>query len=278
MKYHRVVFPESCYFSRFVEEIYCLSNSGKQTGQETCAVNGNIGISFSLNGYTQIKDGNQWTRAPRVFTFGMSEKPRYFKKSQNYREITISFRGHQLRHFVRESMTHLGKGKIVDAHDLFPSDQVDRLCDAFRSTDDDQKIYSLVNDFLKSCFQPLKHSNRLNVADRMISSGKASSVQGLAQQLDVSSATLRNNFRDHVGLSPKSLIRISRVNRVLRHRPLKKTNFTQLAHQMGYFDQAHFVNEFRNVMGVSPKKYFRNEDLVFDFYNYGRWISNKLHA
>lgn len=277
MNYRRIDFSDTHCFSEFVQEIYCLKHSGKHEGQETCAVNGNIGLSFSLRGSTRIEENDTWIQAPRVFTFGMADKPHYFRTTPDYKELTISFRAHQLRHFVRESMSHLGKGKIVDAYDLFPRQHLDQLYESLCRTDDTHQIGLLVDEFLRASFQPRRNSKRLQLAHQTIWKGDADSVKGLASRLNVTTATLRNDFRDNIGLAPKTLIRISRINRVLQHRPTEQFNFTDLALQMGYFDQAHFVNEFRHVIGVSPKKYFQNKELIFDFYNYGRWINNTLH-
>jgi AraC-like DNA-binding protein len=66
-------------------------------------------------------------------------------------------------------------------------------------------------------------------------------------------------FEDEVGLTPKRFCRVRRFQRVLRRiatgRPFEWAN---LALSCGYYDQAHFINDFRAFSGISPTTYLRD--------------------
>lgn len=87
----------------------------------------------------------------------------------------------------------------------------------------------------------------------------------LEQETGYSPRHLARLFRTRCGLSPKGLIRILRVNSAARRmqRP-GACSLTQLAQELGYFDQAHFIHEFRAVCGVTPGAYRAG---LSDFYN-----------
>jgi AraC-like DNA-binding protein len=74
-----------------------------------------------------------------------------------------------------------------------------------------------------------------------------------------------------MGRPPKELISILRMNKILKSRPNPAMSLTDLCYQHGYFDQAHFIHEFKEVLGMTPSQYFNNQSLAFDFYNSGRW-------
>lgn len=80
-----------------------------------------------------------------------------------------------------------------------------------------------------------------------------------------SSRHLARLFRNRCGLSPKGLERILRINaaagRMGRERSL---SLTRLAQELGYFDQAHFIHDFKTVCGVTPGTYRAGSS---DFYN-----------
>ena len=63
-------------------------------------------------------------------------------------------------------------------------------------------------------------------------------------------------FRRDVGMTPKLFCRVRRFQRVLQRitsgRPV---NWADVALDCGYFDQAHFIHDFRNFSGVNPTKY-----------------------
>ncbi|WP_411021779.1 helix-turn-helix domain-containing protein, partial [Salmonella sp. s11597] len=64
---------------------------------------------------------------------------------------------------------------------------------------------------------------------------------------------LERLFRSRIGISPKWVIRRFRVQeaalRLARGEPL---DLTALAHALGYFDQSHFIREFRSQVGRTP--------------------------
>lgn len=92
----------------------------------------------------------------------------------------------------------------------------------------------------------------------------------LAMETGYSSRHLARLFRERCGLSPKSLQRILRVNSAARRmQQPENVSLTHLAQELGYFDQAHFIHDFRAVCGVTPGTYraelsnFYNEPLKF---------------
>lgn len=89
--------------------------------------------------------------------------------------------------------------------------------------------------------------------------------KSLSAETGYSSRHLARLFRERCGLSPKGLQRILRVNSAARlmQRP-GGGSLTQLAQELGYFDQSHFIHDFRAVCGVTPGGYRTG---LSDFYN-----------
>lgn len=61
-------------------------------------------------------------------------------------------------------------------------------------------------------------------------------------------------FRSEVGLSPKAYLRVRRLQAVLRALNTP-TQGAAIAADLGYFDQAHLVREFRAFTGITPTQY-----------------------
>ena len=77
----------------------------------------------------------------------------------------------------------------------------------------------------------------------------------LAQKLWLSKRVLEYEFQEQVGLPPKLYSRITRFNSVMTGIKNKKiTDWQDLASKYNYFDQAHFINEFKRFSGSSPSK------------------------
>jgi AraC-like DNA-binding protein len=63
-------------------------------------------------------------------------------------------------------------------------------------------------------------------------------------------------FKQHVGMTPKLFCRVRRFQEVLRRiTGGKPVNWTGVALDGGYFDQAHFIHDFRAFSGINPSKY-----------------------
>lgn len=77
-------------------------------------------------------------------------------------------------------------------------------------------------------------------------------ITELARQVGVSDRTLRSQFYDHIGCSPKEYIRLVRLQQVAYQMRYSQNSLTDIAHDNDYFDQAHFIHEVRNITGMSP--------------------------
>lgn len=92
---------------------------------------------------------------------------------------------------------------------------------------------------------------------RCLQGGGPGTIAALADELPIGQRRLERLFKHHVGLSPK---RYARLLRIARSRELIKrggaaVSLTDTAHEAGYFDQAHFIHDFKAVTGVTPGGY-----------------------
>lgn len=86
----------------------------------------------------------------------------------------------------------------------------------------------------------------------------ALSIRALSEYIGISQNHLLTQFKRMVGISPKALARLYRLKYVLHSiNPARSVDWTRIAHQADYYDQAHFVNDFRTFTGHSPHDYLR---------------------
>lgn len=84
-------------------------------------------------------------------------------------------------------------------------------------------------------------------------------MKELAQRLNISDSRLEKRFRTVVGASPKKYATIVRVRSAIQNRH-RNPSLTSLAHDAGYFDQAHFSRDFKTFTGLTPQQFFNNND------------------
>lgn len=109
----------------------------------------------------------------------------------------------------------------------------------------------------------------------ILRSGGRQPVESLAENMGISLRKLDRTFNTRVGLPPKTLCRIVRFQRVFKmlEREDRAPNWVQIALECGYYDQAHFVKEFREFAGKAPTFYFADQNVMSEHFAAGSQLS-----
>ncbi|HEV3459075.1 MAG TPA: helix-turn-helix domain-containing protein [Thermoanaerobaculia bacterium] len=87
-------------------------------------------------------------------------------------------------------------------------------------------------------------------------------VEDLAQAVSLGRRSLERLFREYVGPSPKWVIRQYRLQAAADEAAKGKVaNWSRLASELGYADQAHFIRDFRAILGATPTEFARQAAL-----------------
>jgi AraC-like DNA-binding protein len=90
---------------------------------------------------------------------------------------------------------------------------------------------------------------------------EAPGVRELARRMGRSVRTMQRVFAEEVGLSPKALLRIARVQRALALARIEPPlRWITIAARAGYHDQSHFVREFKALVGCLPSAFRPDPD------------------
>jgi AraC-like DNA-binding protein len=81
-------------------------------------------------------------------------------------------------------------------------------------------------------------------------------VRDVSDDLGLLPRTLTRRFRDQTGLTPKLFARVRRLQRVVAAvEPGRPADWARLAAEHGYCDQAHLIDDFRDLAGITPGGY-----------------------
>jgi len=102
-----------------------------------------------------------------------------------------------------------------------------------------------------------------SVLDKINSTSGDIRIQELADETGYSARHINNQFRKHIGISPKLFTRIVRFHRSFNEiRRSTQLDFAFLAEDSGYYDQAHFINEFREFALRTPSQFVYTSQAV----------------
>jgi len=98
------------------------------------------------------------------------------------------------------------------------------------------------------------------------------SVEELSSYFDISVRQIERIFKKELGLTVKLFIRIIRLRNTRdKISSLKVDTLTNTAYDNGFFDQAHFIKEFKSFMSETPKNYYSNKLQMAKELNYKKY-------
>jgi AraC-like DNA-binding protein len=107
---------------------------------------------------------------------------------------------------------------------------------------------------LEQLSKPLERHAAVAFAVNRLAAG--ASVSRVVEQTGFSQRRFIQLFSEEVGLTPKLFSRVSRFQKVIRTaHSVDEINWVQVALDCGYYDQPHFVHDFRSFAGITPSEY-----------------------
>ncbi len=144
-------------------------------------------------------------------------------------------------------------------HQVFGVDST-ALEQAILGQEDEPSMVALVETFLRERLPERDEQVELvnRIVDFMVAEHMAARVDDVAAQFHLSARTLQRLFRQYVGVNPKWVIQRYRLQvaaeQLVR---VEEPCAAGLAADLGYFDQAHFIKDFKTVVGQTPSEYAR---------------------
>ncbi|HEY3769885.1 MAG TPA: helix-turn-helix domain-containing protein [Candidatus Angelobacter sp.] len=91
---------------------------------------------------------------------------------------------------------------------------------------------------------------------RILEERDIKTVDDLVEKTGIGKRTLQRIFSEYVGATPKWVIRRYRLHELVeKFNSGSSANWADLALELGYFDQAHLINDFKSIVGYSPTQY-----------------------
>jgi AraC-like DNA-binding protein len=137
------------------------------------------------------------------------------------------------------------------------------VCSKLRETSSATQMISLAEEYLlKNISSSRINLYYLNRAAEIIRQRKGNiSITELSGKVYISTRQLEREFRQKLGISPKSYMRIARLNEVNRKiQNGERVDLTSISYAAGYSDQAHFIRDFRQFTGESPKVFISKKE------------------
>jgi len=172
------------------------------------------------------------------------------------RVFGVKFRPGGFRPFYNAPVAKLAD-RIVPASRIFGKDLEAFEEIALSSAKESDKV-SAADTFFLARLPELDPAIALasKLVDHILQEPEIKTVDDLARHAGMGKRSLQRLFSEYVGASPKWVIRRYRLHELIeKFNSGGKLDLPQLALELGYFDQAHLINDFRSIAGFSPTEY-----------------------
>jgi AraC-like DNA-binding protein len=120
------------------------------------------------------------------------------------------------------------------------------------------RFQTLERFLLAEAVRPMAQHPAVTFALGALQNVEPLSVSAVVERTGWSQRRLIEMFRNEVGMTPKLFSRIVRFQHVVRKVHLQpEVDWADIAVDCGYYDQAHFIHDFRAFSGFSPTTYLR---------------------
>lgn len=200
-----------------------------------------------------------WVNRPHAFVGGPFENGYLLKIGPSTRIFSVVFKPGKLGHFIAGKVSEY-KNRLVPLDVLWGSAGV-VLAAQFMDAKNDITRVETITRFLSQQWKVQNTAAIEHAAQQLMDSSGLLSIRNIRAMTNYSTSHFRKRFTEEIGLSPKQMQKIIRINalteRIKQH---GKSSFTNVAYEFGYFDQAHFIKDFQAIIGMSPSIYFKNVD------------------
>ncbi len=202
-----------------------------------------------------LRDGSA-TMLGTIGITGLQDQVRTYRDLPRTGTVLVFFHPWGAAAFLPVPM-HALAGRSVALEDLMPPAALREVEERLAACPGDPERLAVVEAFLLTLLRDRRPDGRLRRAARLLQEapGRAS-VKDIASAVGVGERQLERKFREWVGLAPKPFARLARFQRLLR-RMETTGRIAEAALDQGYYDQAHFIKDFRAFSGTTPEAYLR---------------------
>jgi len=201
---------------------------------------------------------------PNAMVMGQRTKSFYIEPVGHVDTIAICFYPHGFANFINTPLENL-VDQETPIEDLFNETQANELEQRIvQATDTKERIEIIETFLLNKLNEKTTVENIVKTTVETLMSTKGSMPINVIMKDDLSKRRqLERYFKKQIGISPKQLGKVIRLQATLQMLLSQQSEtLTDIAYENEYFDQNHFIKDFKEFVGITPKEFLGNESMA----------------
>jgi AraC-like DNA-binding protein len=193
---------------------------------------------------------------PDMVLTGLRKSPRVLSYVADTANLLVVFRDNGATAFFREPLHELF-GNSIALDELLPGHDATYVLEQLAAASSDVLRISIIERFLLSQLRPLQPDMLIQQAVKSIRQANGNiRIKELLKNLHISQDPFEKRFRKVTGATAKQFASIIRLRNIINQNPSAVTSLTDMAHTAGYFDQSHFIKDFKIFTGKTPRDFY----------------------
>jgi len=213
-------------------------------------------IGFQYKGQLAAIKENRESRLSSAGITGITDSYKIFKSSAGIGTILVYFTEIGFTHFATHPANELFNVSL-SLDNVFDRNSVAEAEEKLAAATTDKNRIKVVEQFLVSQLKDIETDKLIVEAVKLIyQSNGTIRIKELNEKLFISQSPFENRFRKVVGTTAKKFASIVRFNTVLNNLNNAKS-LTEICYDNNFFDQAHFIKDFKQFAGDTPENFKR---------------------
>jgi AraC-like DNA-binding protein len=259
-------FRPHSYLQSFVKCYWTLEVPAQKDPQRQLIIpDGCIEMIFILgDDIKRYTSGDEFIIQPREMVLGQITEPFFIEPTGYVNSFAIRFYPYGFANFVRTPVKKLANNETPVAL-LFGEKNSKALGQKIIQATDTQKRIEIVEDFLLSKLHDKATVDNIvkSTIDTILLTKGSAPINTIFKDDLSKRRQLERKFMKKVGISPKQLGRVIRLQTALKMLLNRQSeNLTTIAYESEYYDQAHFIKDFKEFTGITPKEFLEDDKMV----------------
>ncbi len=247
-----------CYWTL---EVPANSNSQKQR----IIPDGCIEMAFILgDDIKRYTSEDEFVLQPRAMVIGQTIEPFYIEPIGYVNSFAVRFYPYGFANFVTTPIKNLANKETSIAL-LFGENPAKELEQKIIDAAGTKERIQIIEGFLldKLINEITIDSIVKSTVDAILSTKGSTPINAILKENSSKRRQLERKFLKQIGISPKQLGKVIRLQTALKMMLNRQSeNLTQIAYESEYYDQAHFIKDFKEFTGTNPKAFLENEEMT----------------